>query len=308
MRIIDSHTGGEPTRTIVENGPDLGQGSMLERRDVFVKKFAQIRTILTGEPRGSAFMVGAMLCEPVDSNNTAGVIFFNNAGVLGMCGHGMIGLIVTLYHLGKVDLGLHRVETPVGIVEVELLSPNKARIENVASYRQSKNVTVDVEGIGQVSGDVAWGGNWFYLVKEHDQCLTADNTLALIDYCAKIQNALAAQNIVGCDGGAVDHIELFGKPTDSAIADSQNFVLCPGREYDRSPCGTGTSAKMACLYEDGLLKPGQLWRQQSIIGSVFEGTISLRDDKVIPTISGEAYVTMDSTVLLDKSDPFGNGF
>ncbi len=308
MRIIDSHTGGEPTRIIVENGPDLGQGTMAQRRARFVEQFSHIRTTLTGEPRGSLFMVGALLCEPHDPNNAAGVIFFNNAGVLGMCGHGMIGLIVTLYHLGKVGLGLHRVETPVGVVEVELLSPNRARIENVPSYRFAKDVSVDIPNFGSITGDIAWGGNWFYLVKQHHQVLSQDNTLALVNYCASIQQALNDAGITGDDGSAVDHIELFGEPSDSQLADSRNFVLCPGREYDRSPCGTGTSAKMACLYEDGLLKPGQLWRQQSIIGSIFEGFVKCKDDKLIPIITGNAYVTMDSRVLQDVSDPFVNGF
>lgn len=308
MRIIDSHTGGEPTRTIIEDGPDLGDGDLAQRRQVFSEKFSHIRTILTKEPRGSAFMVGALLCEPIDPNNSAGVIFFNNAGVLGMCGHGLIGLMVTLHHLGKIELGFHRVETPVGVVEVEMLSRHKVRLQNVPSYRYAKDVAVEVKGIGQVVGDIAWGGNWFFLVKNHGQALTADNTDKLLDYCTRVQNALADSGITGDNGEAVDHVELFGNPTDSNIADSQNFVLCPGHEYDRSPCGTGTSAKMACLYEDGKLQPGQLWRQQSIIGSIFEGSVVESDGKVLPTICGEAFVTMDSTLLLDDDDPFKYGF
>lgn len=308
MRIIDSHTGGEPTRTIVSGGPSLGRGTMVQRRDVFIENFDHIRTTLIGEPRGSAFMVGAFLCEPHDPDNTAGVIFFNNAGVLGMCGHGAIGLVVTLHYMGQIGLGMHRIETPVGVIDVELLSPNKARIENVASYRYAKDVSVQVEGIGQVTGDIAYGGNWFFLVKEHQQCLTADNTEQLLQYTSKIQQALEKAKITGPGGAPVDHIELFGAPSDIDLADSRNFVLCPGREYDRSPCGTGTSAKMACLVADGKLTPGQIWRQQSIIGSIFEGSVNKVGNELIPSVSGEAYVNMDSTVLLDANDPYGQGF
>lgn len=308
MRIIDSHTGGEPTRTIVEGGPELGGGTMAERLEIFNRNFDHVRTTLIGEPRGSAVMVGALLCEPLDPNNTVGVIFFNNAGYLGMCGHGTIGLLATLYHMGKIGIGTHRIETPVGVIEVQLHSPSKSTIENVPSYRFAKDVKVMVDGIGEVSGDIAWGGNWFFLVKEHGQALTQDNVIQLLDYTCKIQLALEQQNIVGKDGGVIDHIELFGSPTDPAIADSQNFVLCPGKEYDRSPCGTGTSAKLACCYQDGTLKPGQLWRQQSIIGSIFEGSVRIDNGQIIPQISGESFVTMDSVVLNAKDDPFVHGF
>jgi 4-hydroxyproline epimerase len=253
-------------------------------------------------------MVGAILCEPLDSNNTTGVIFFNNSGYLGMCGHATIGLMITLYHLGKVELGVHRIETPVGIVEVDLLSANRAKVDNVPSYRLKKDQRVMVPNIGEVTGDIAWGGNWFFLIKDHGQGLTQDNVLQLTNYTWAVNQALAAQNVVGDDGAAIDHIELFGEPSDPDIADSKNFVLCPGMEYDRSPCGTGTSAKLACLFEDGQLKQGQLWRQQSIIGSIFEGTVKIIDNKVIPSICGDAFVTMDSTVLNEPDDPLVHGF
>ena len=313
MRIIDSHTGGEPTRTIVDGGPDLGVGTLAKRREIFARDFDHVRTSLIGEPRGSSVMVGALLCQPADPKNTAGVIFFNNAGYLGMCGHGTIGLLVTLYHMGKIDLGTHNIETPVGVIEAELLSPSKVKIENVPSYRTTKDVEVNVEGNNdqaafKVKGDIAWGGNWFFLIKEHGQALTQDNAVQLTEYCWRVNQALEQQNIVGDDGAAIDHVELFGAPTDANIADSQNFVLCPGKEYDRSPCGTGTSAKLACLYQDEKLKPGELWRQQSIIGSIFEGSVRINDDKIIPTISGESFVTMDSKVLSTDADPFKHGF
>lgn len=307
MTIIDSHTGGEPTRTIVDGGPDLGNGSMAERLEVFREEFDHVRSSLVNEPRGSDVMVGALLCEPTNPKNAAGVIFFNNVGYLGMCGHGTIGLAATLFYMGKIEIGRHTIETPVGEVEVELHSPNKASIRNVASYRFAKDVAVNVEGVGQVIGDIAWGGNWFFLVQGHGQTITLDNATQLTQYSEHVRKALESQGITGKDGELIDHIELFGPPTSKDVADSQSFVLCPGSAYDRSPCGTGTSAKLACLVADNKLQPGQVWRQQSIIGSVFEGKVNIQDDQTIPTITGEAYVNLKAQVLIDEKDPFQFG-
>ena len=308
LTIVDSHTGGEPTRTIVNGGPDLGTGSMAERKAIFEKDFDHIRTALVNEPRGSDVMVGALLCEPVDPTNAAGVIFFNNVGYLNMCGHGTIGLAVTLYRLGKIDIGEHIFETPVGPVTVNLLSPSQVSIENVPSYRHAKNISVEVPQIGSVSGDIAWGGNWFFLIKEHGLKLDLNNSDDLVDFCWRVRQALNSAGISGDDGQAIDHVELFAPPSDANLADSQNFVLCPGRAYDRSPCGTGTSAKLACLYQDGVLTEGEIWRQQSIIGSIFEGSVRIDGEKIIPTISGEAFVNMQAQVIIDKDDPFTYGF
>ncbi len=307
MTIVDSHTGGEPTRTIIAGGPDLGEGTMAERLEVFREKYDYYRSSLVNEPRGSDVMVGALLCEPIDSTNAAGVIFFNNVGYLGMCGHGTIGLAVTLYYLGKIELGVHTFETPVGDVTVNLVSPNKATIQNVASYRHAKDVAVNVDGIGEVRGDVAWGGNWFFLIQNHGQQMSISNTQALTLYCDKVRDALWAQGITGKDGQMIDHIELFGPPTSAEVADSQSFVLCPGSAYDRSPCGTGTSAKLACLVADGKLEAGQVWRQQSIIGSVFEGEVLLQGGQMIPTITGEAFVNLKAEVICDPGDHFRFG-
>lgn len=308
LTFIDSHTGGEPTRTIVAGGPDLGLGSMAERKAIFAEKYDHYRRALVNEPRGSDVMVGALLCDPVDPNNAAGVIFFNNVGYLNMCGHGTIGVAVTLYHLGKIGLGIHTFETPVGLVEVNLLEPDLVSIENVASYRSQKNVEVNLGNQGSVTGDIAWGGNWFFLVKNHQQEIALKNVNHLVNYCQKIREALVAQDITGDNGEEIDHIELFAEPVDPRLADSQNFVLCPGIEYDRSPCGTGTSAKLACLYADGQLKEGQVWRQQSIIGSLFEGSVVVRDGEIIPTICGSAFVNMRSEVFFNPQDPFQFGF
>ena len=306
IHVIDSHTGGEPTRVVVAGAPDLGRGSMAERRSVFRERFDAIRAAVVNEPRGSDVMVGALLCEPVDPNCTSGVIFFNNVGYLGMCGHGTIGVAVTLAHLGRIGPGSHRLETPVGVVAFEYLGDGAVTFENVPSFRRAKDVTVHVEGIGPVSGDVAWGGNWFFLVGAHGLELEFANVEGLTDYTWRVRQALTRQGINGDNGQEIDHIELFGPPRDPANQ-SRNFVLCPGKAYDRSPCGTGTSAKLACLCADGKLRPGQMWRQESIIGSVFAGSVRVEGDKVIPRIAGSAHICAEATLLLDPNDPFCMG-
>jgi 4-hydroxyproline epimerase len=303
MRVIDSHTAGEPTRIVIEGGPDLGSGSMTERRAIFGRDFDHIRSFVVNEPRGHDAVVGALLCQPVDPSAVAGVIFFNNVGVIGMCGHGTIGLAVTLAHLGRIGPGMHRVETPVGDVGFELLSKNEARITNVPAYRHRKGISVDVPGLGPVTGDVAWGGNWFFLT-EHASCaVEARNIPQLTREAQMMMNALNAVGLGGADGAPVDHVEIFGTPAPGA--DSRSFVLCPGGAYDRSPCGTGTSAKLACLAADGKLAPGQLWVQESVIGSRFEASYKpAGKGRVIPTITGSAHVTADAILIGDASDPF----
>jgi 4-hydroxyproline epimerase len=271
VQIIDTHTGGEPTRVVVAGGPDLGRGSLDERRALFREKFDSFRSAVVNEPRGSDVIVGALLVEPVDPASATGVIFFNNVGVLNMCGHGTIGVAVALGHLGKIKAGGHRFETPVGPVEVEYDGANSVAFDNVPSYRSRANVVVEVPGMGSVAGDIAWGGNWFFLVREPAGELRLADSARLTDVTVRILNALTEQGITGADGGAIDHVELYGAPADSRNH-SRNFVLCPGLAYDRSPCGTGTSAKIACLAADGKLKEGEIWRQESIIGSVFEAS------------------------------------
>ncbi|MEZ6127270.1 MAG: proline racemase family protein [Planctomycetaceae bacterium] len=321
ITIVDSHTGGEPTRIIVAGGPSLGEGSIRERLDRFRRDFDSIRTAVILEPRGSDVLVGGLLCEPVDPTCAAGVIFFNNAGYLQMCGHGTIGLVATLAFLKRITVGSHRIETPVGIVTAELLDDHRVAVTNVPSYRYRHAVTVNVPEHGPVTGDVAWGGNWFFLTAEHGQTLSSDNCRSLTDFCLRLKAALQTQGITGANSETIDHIELFGPPTDATVADSRNFVLCPGTAYDRSPCGTGTSAKLACLAADGKLRPGEMWRQQSIVGSVFEasyqpldsnnsqgvGVVNGEEIVIIPTITGSAWVTAESQLLLDPTDPFVSG-
>ena len=306
IHVIDSHTGGEPTRVVMEGGPDLGKGPMAERLVRFRAEHDSFRSAVVNEPRGSDAVVGALLCEPEDETCTIGVIFFNNVGYLGMCGHGTIGVVKTLAHLGRIRLGEHRIETPAGVVTALLHSTGEVSVRNVRSYRHLKAITVDVPGIGKVTGDVAWGGNWFFLVNDHGQQLTLANLDALTEYSWKVRQALAANHVTGANGAEIDHIELFGRSEIDGVH-SRNFVLCPGKAYDRSPCGTGTSAKLACLHADGKLQPGSVWRQESIVGSVFEGSVEIVNGNVYPTIKGTAYVNGDAVLVLDPEDPFCMG-
>ena len=335
---LDSHTGGEPTRLIETPPFDLGIGSVADKLSTLKKDHDDFRTTVLNEPRGSDVLVGALLVEPADPTCQFGVIYFNNVGYLGMCGHGTIGLIASLAYLGKIQPGVIRVETPVGIVEATLHAsslrgandserrsnllveqeiasgevhrprndgnyPNKVSVKNIPAYRHLTHIPVTVNE-KTVHGDVAWGGNWFFLCHDHGTDVSIQNIEALTDFSWHIREQLTANGITGANGAEIDHVELFASTPD---ADSKSFVLCPGKAYDRSPYGTGTSAKLACLYSDGKLKVGQTWKQQSVVGSIFEGTIQLDDDKIIPTITGEAWVMAEGVILVDERDPFGNG-
>jgi len=307
MRVVDSHTEGEPTRLILDGGPPLGAGPLSERRARFEREFDRYRRFALLEPRGVPAMVGALLCAPEDPGSAAGLIFFNDTTFLGMCGHATIGAAVTLARLGRIGPGLHRFETPVGVVTADLVSANEAIVENVESYRHRDAVEVEVEGMGQVVGDVAWGGNWFFLARSAPCELIPANIPELTRKAEAVRRALREAGIAGADGAEIDHVEFFGPPQ-AAGANSRSYVLCSDGNYDRSPCGTGTSAKLACLAADGKLKPGEAWVQESIIGSRF--TASYREGLaggVIPSIRGRAFVTAETTLLRDPQDPFADG-
>ncbi len=307
MRVIDSHTEGEPTRVIIEGGPDLGSGGMDERIARFRSAHDDVRKAVILEPRGSQALVGALLCEPTRADCAAGVLFFNNTGYLGMCGHGSIGVAVTLAWLGRIGRGVSRLETPVGVVAVDVLDDNTVTVENVPSYRFGKDVTVEVPGLGPVTGDIAWGGNWFFLVREAPCPLELRYERELTSAALAVMTALRDQGIGGDDGSEIDHIEFFGEPH-GAGADSRNFVLCPGGAYDRSPCGTGTSAKLACLAADGLLAPATDWVQESVIGSRFTARYRAGDDgSIVPSITGRAFVCAETTLVRQDDDPFRDG-
>lgn len=306
VHYVDSHTEGEPTRVLLGGGPDLGAGTVAELRDRLRDRHDGLRRLAIDAPRGSPELVGALLLPPIDPN-VHRVIFFNNAGYLGMCGHGTIGVLVTLAHLGMIDRsGVHRIDTPVGPVHATLHGPNEVSFSNVPSYRYRADVAVEVPGHGTVVGDVAWGGNWFFLVDVGDEELAAEAIPALTERTRALRRALDAQGITGEDGAPIDHIELFGPPRRSD-ADSRNFVLCPGGEYDRSPCGTGTSAKVACLYADGKLAEGVPWRQESILGTLFEARVEIDHGAVVPRIRGSAYVTGEGDLIVDPGDPLVPG-
>ncbi len=305
--VVDSHTGGEPTRVVLSGGPDLGAGSLRDRAARCGPAFDRFRSAVVNEPRGSDVLVGALLCEPVHPAAACGVVFFNNVGLLGMCGHGTIGLVTTLAHLGRIGVGVHAIETPVGDVTATLHPDGSVSVVNVLSERYLAGVSVEVPGFGRVTGDVAWGGNWFYLAGGHAETLTRPNAARLVAFTTAIRAALEAAGVTGRGGAVIDHIELVGPPLDPANH-GRNFMLCPGGAYDRSPCGTGTSAKLACLAAAGLLEPGRVWRQEGVLGTVFEGTYEWEGALIRPTVTGRAHVTAEATLLLDPADPFAWGF
>ncbi|MFT5732951.1 MAG: 4-hydroxyproline epimerase [Planctomycetota bacterium] len=311
IEVIDSHTGGEPTRVIVAGGPELGSGPLAERLARFRDRFDHLRTRVMNEPRGSEAWVGALLCEPHDSSCDFGVIFFNNVGYLGMCGHGTIGLIETLRHQGRIEAGAHRIDSPVGPVTAMLHADRTVSVFNVRSYRHAADVQIEVPGVGAVTGDIAWGGNWFFLVRGAPPCpLEIGNEPDLKAAAIAIRSALVDQGMTGKDDGYIDHIEFFGPPADPANH-SRNYVLCPGGAYDRSPCGTGTSAKLSCLAADGKLGPGELWLQESLIGSVFQASYAPAPENtgggILPEIRGAASISAVSQLVFDPRDPFPNG-
>ena len=299
--VIDSHTGGEPTRVVLSGGPDCGGGSVAEKLSVFRERHDAFRRAVVNEPRGSDLLVGALLVPPSDPACVTGVIYFDNVTFLGMCGHGTIGLVVTLAHLGRIAPGEHLIETPVGVVKTTLHADRSVSVENIPAHRKAKAAMVEVPGFGKITGAVAWGGNWFFLVEQHELSLELTNVEALTAFAWAIRQAVNAQGFP-----EVDHIVLLGPPRTPG-ADARNFVQCPGKAYDRSPCGTGTSARLACLAADGRLAEGAALVQESILGSTFRGSFRWLEKKrgvIVPTITGTAHVTAEATLLLDERDPF----
>lgn len=308
IHYIDSHTAGEPTRVVTAGFPELGGGSLRERLQRLRTQHDRWRRATVLEPRGSDAVVGALLLEAQDPDACAGVIFFNNVGYLGMCGHGTIGVVRSLQHLGRIRPGRHRLESPVGTVGVELHEDGRVSVDNVESWRHAAGVELDVAGHGRVRGDIAWGGNWFFITGDCPYPVDLAHRHELTAYASAIRAALARSGIAGGDGAEIDHIEING-PSPDAGADARNFVLCPGLAYDRSPCGTGTSAKLACLAADGKLAPGASWRQAGILGTVFEASYHARGERgVLPRITGRAYVSAEGRLLVEADDPLGWGF
>jgi 4-hydroxyproline epimerase len=304
IRIVDSHTEGEPTRVIVEGWPQPRGATMAERRDDLQANADHLRRAVVCEPRGHSAIVGALLTPPVNADSLAGIIFFNNGAYLGMCGHGLIGVVRTLQHLGRLEPGTARFDTPVGTVQAELAADGSVTIQNIPAHCHALDVRVAVPGVGSVTGDVAYGGNWFFITHSVAP-LEISSVTELTRITQAIQDAIRVESSAG--GVPIDHIELSGPPM-RKDADSRNFVLCSGGDYDRSPCGTGTSAVMATLHARGKLAIGQEWRQESITGSRFTGWLTTDDDgALIPHIRGTAFVTGETTLLFDPADPFRFG-
>ena len=305
LHVIDSHTEGEPTRVLIEGTPDLGTGSVAEQANTFAKSHDHLRRAMVLEPRGSEVLVGAILVPPSQPSADFGVIFVNNAGILGMCVHGTIGVMRTLQSIGKIKTGSEIIfETNVGLVKAHEHRDSSITVENVASYRSSTKIPVQLKH-KTVHADIAWGGNWFALVEDHDENLIPERIPELTQLSQAIRTVMNDQGFDGDTGDPIDHVELFAPVASSA--DSRSFVLCPGGAYDRSPCGTGTSAKIACLAADGLLKEGDEWTQESIIGSRFTARYRLKEGKIIPEIRGRAWITSDSHIHIDETDPFRYG-
>lgn len=307
VRVIDSHTEGEPTRVMIDGWPAPAGTDMVARRADLAGRFDAIRRAVVGEPRGHSAMVGALLTEPVTAGAVAGVIFFNNVGYLGMCGHGLIGVVRTLLHLGRIGPGSVQIDTPAGTVTAELAADDAVTVRNVASYCHALDVSVAVPGLGIVTGDVAYGGNWFFITHIPDIGLELGNIDALMSATTRLRDALRAAAVTGADGAEIDHIEITGVRGDESTA-VRCFVLCPGGEYDRSPCGTGTSAKMAVLHARGELEPGQRWRQMSVTGGEFEGWLERTAGGLVPCIRGRAFITAETVLHFDPDDPFRAGF
>ena len=307
MQVVDSHTEGEPTRVVVSGWPQPAGATMVERRESLRREFDHLRRAVVLEPRGHDAVVGALLTPPVSAGAATGVIFFNDASYLGMCGHGLIGVVRTLEHLGRLRGGSVTVDTPAGTVRAELRADGAVTIENVPAYRHAADVTVEVPDVGAVRGDVAYGGNWFFLTELASPPVDAAHMDALMRTTTRIRDALRDRGVRGPGGAEIDHIELYGAPT-RAEADSKNFVLCPGSAYDRSPCGTGTSAKLAVLHARGDLALGEEWVQESITGSTFTGWLTERDGALVPHIRGRAFITADATLRFDAGDPFRSGW
>ncbi|WP_394180538.1 proline racemase family protein [Marinomonas posidonica] len=308
LTVIDSHTEGEPTRVVLSGGPDLGEGSLAEKAQRLATEHQDFYRSLVVEPYGQEAMVGALLVEPSDPSCVTGVIYFDAAAVIGMCGHGTIGLAATLAHLGRIGIGTHKIETPVGIVEITLQDKNTVTVQNIESYRFQKAVTLDVEGVGPVTGDIAYGGNWFFIVDESPTPVLPDNIRTLTEVGIKVRESLYANGIEGENGGIIDHIVFYG-PAATEHGHSRNFVLCPDNAYDRSPCGTGSSARLACLAADQRLAPNEDIYQESIIGSGY--TLSYQtgtsQGKVIPSITGQAFITREAKMMINANDPLRHG-
>ncbi|MEE2883652.1 MAG: proline racemase family protein [Planctomycetota bacterium] len=306
IRYIDTHTAGEPTRVVVDGFPHLDGESIAERRDALIRDHDDLRAGIVREPRGHEAMVAALLLESSVKECAAGVIFFNNVGALGMCGHGAIGVVKALHQLGKIDTGSCKLETPAGIIESTLHPDGEISIRNVRSYRFAADVSLTINSGTEITGDVAWGGNWFFIAESPGISIEPARIDELIELCCEIRRALQSAGVTGASGAPIDHIELH-ESLEEEDAGVRCFVLCPGKEWDRSPCGTGTSATLACLHARGQLAEGDSWTQVGPLGTRFSSSYIADGTAIYPTIRGNAYISGEGWLHFDEDDPFRYG-
>ena len=310
VQAIDSHTEGEPTRVVVAGGPDMGRGAARARQAMMDAHWGFCRSVVL-EPRGSDVLVGALLVEPEDGRCCAGAVFFNNVGVLGMCGHGTIGVARTLMHMGRIGVGAHALETPVGTVPFEIHGDGSVSLCNVPSWRARAGESVEAGSFGTFTGDIAWGGNWFFITRvPHGVRICRESIRDLERMSLAVQAALDARGLGMREPGAadparirIDHVELW-EPGD-APREWRSFTMCPGAQWDRSPCGTGTSAKLACLVAEGTAAPGDRWHAVSPIGTRFEVWCDAADGdgSIRPHVRGRAWVTAECDLCFEDGDP-----
>ncbi len=307
IHYTDLHTEGEPTRVITSGFPDLGTGSILQRSEMMTKNFSDLCSGIVREPRGHEAMVAALLLEPADKSCDHGVIFFNNVGSLGMCGHGTMGVVRALRDQGFMGSDTVTFETPAGNVDAAIDEAGRISVVNVESYCYRRQVEVELSSGQKVIGDIAWGGNWFFLTGSNGWPLDVRESPILIDFASEIRVALESNGICGEGGAPIDHVELH-ESLQGGQQGVRSFVMCPGMEWDRSPCGTGASATVASMADQQLISPGETWIQESILGGRFEVTYELGERGIIPTISGRAWPCSRGELIFEEDDPFRSGF
>lgn len=322
---IDGHTAGNPVRLVAGGAPLLKGASMSERRQDFLSRFDWIRTGLCFEPRGHDMMSGGFLYPPCDPANDIGILFIETSGCLPMCGHGTIGMVTFGLEHGLIQPatpGKLRVEVPAGVIEIayETNGPKvtSVRITNVPAYVAERGIEVDVEGIGPLSIDVSYGGNYYAIVEPQGNYTGLDNLGAsrIIELSGRIREAVRAKyepvHPLDSTIRGVSHILWADKPKHEG-ADGRNAVFYGDKAIDRSPCGTGTSARIAHLHATGRLKVGERFVHESYICSRFIGRVEQEvtlGDKpaIIPSIEGSAIATGFNTIWIDREDPFWAGF
>ena len=310
LRVIDSHTIGEPTRVVIDesfsDGLDLGAGTVRERRDRFRERYDHVRRALVGDPRGAVAMVGVILVPPADPTCRFGAFYVNRVGYLDMCGHATIGLAVTLGSLGRIEPGSFRLKTPAGMVGVTWHGGGEASFAGVPPRRIHKGLRISCDDGSDGSGDVATSGLWFSICRDHGLPVEPAAIPALTARAWSIRRALEARGITGDGGETIDHVMLLGPPAEAGH-DGRAFVLCPDGAFDRSPCGTGTSALVGCLFEDGMLEEGRTWRQESVLGGVYEASVRREGSMLIPTVRGRAWIAAETTLYFAADDPYRTG-